>query len=95
MTARTDEIETAMLAEFKAHDIEDTPANRHAFLEGLRDAWNEPFLDELAAFPKGAFKDRVDSCSSAFNNLRKIVELLKDQEDETEVYEERVQISPV
>lgn len=61
----------------------------------VRDAWNEPFLDELAAFPKGAFKDRVDSCSSAFNNLRKIVELLKDQEDETEVYEERVQISPV
>lgn len=54
MTARTDEIETAMLAEFKAHDIEDTPANRHAFLEGLRDAWNEPEegLDFMQAIEK-------------------------------------------
>jgi len=61
----------------------------------VRGAWNDAFLDEYAAFPKGRFKDRVDSGSSAFNVLRKIVEELKDEEEEIEVYEERVNISPV
>lgn len=61
----------------------------------VRGDWNNDFLDEFAAFPKGTYKDRVDSGSSAFNNLRKIVEELKEQEDDVEVYEERVSISPV
>ena len=61
----------------------------------VRGAWNNDFLDEYAAFPKGRFKDRVDAGGSAFNVLRKIVEELKDQEDDVETYEERVEISPV
>lgn len=61
----------------------------------VRGAWNDAFLDEYAAFPKGRFKDRVDAGSSAFNALRRIVEELKADSAEVEVYEERVQISPV
>lgn len=61
----------------------------------VRGAWNDAFVDEYAAFPKGRFKDRVDAGSSAFNTLRKIVEELKADADDVEVYEERVQISPV
>lgn len=39
--SRRDEINQAMLKEFKLHDIEDTPANRRDFLTGLRDSWVE------------------------------------------------------
>jgi predicted phage terminase large subunit-like protein len=31
--------------------------------------WNEPYLDELASFPNGTFKDQVDGSSGAFNKL--------------------------
>lgn len=31
--------------------------------------WNEPFLDELANFPGGKFKDQVDAASGAFSRL--------------------------
>ena len=34
-----------------------------------RDAWIEPFLDELCAFPTGAHDDRVDAAADAFNEL--------------------------
>ena len=61
----------------------------------VRGAWNDKFLDEYAAFPKSTFKDRVDAGSSAYNNLRVIVEELKDEAEDVEVYEERVSISPV
>lgn len=61
----------------------------------VRGGWNDEFLDEYAAFPKGRFKDRVDGGSSAFNVLRKIVEELKADAEDVEVFEERVQISPV
>ncbi len=61
----------------------------------VRGAWNDEFLDEYAAFPKGRFKDRVDAGSSAFNVLRKIVEELKSDAEDVETFEERVQISPV
>jgi predicted phage terminase large subunit-like protein len=37
----------------------------------LRGDWNQELLDELEAFPYGAFKDQVDSLSGAFNNLTK------------------------
>lgn len=40
----------------------------------VRGEWNDAFLDELAAFPKGRFKDRVDAASSAYNYLRRQVE---------------------
>lgn len=62
----------------------------------VRGAWNDSYLDELMSFPKGRFKDKADASGSAFNNLRQIVELLKEQNDDDElVYEERVSISPV
>jgi predicted phage terminase large subunit-like protein len=35
----------------------------------LAGAWNEPYLEELAAFPNGRYKDQVDSSSGAFNKL--------------------------
>lgn len=41
MTVRSDEINEFMLSEMKKHGIEPTPELRLAFLEGLRDAWNE------------------------------------------------------
>jgi predicted phage terminase large subunit-like protein len=34
-------------------------------------AWNEAFLSELRFFPRGTYKDQVDSVSSAFNFLSK------------------------
>ena len=40
----------------------------------IRGEWNDAFLDEMAAFPKGRFKDRVDAASSAYNYLRKSIE---------------------
>jgi phage terminase large subunit-like protein len=61
----------------------------------VRGAWNDAYLDELAAFPKGRFKDQVDASGSGFNNLRQIVEQLKDEDKDELVYEERVNISPV
>jgi phage terminase large subunit-like protein len=62
----------------------------------VRGAWNDTYLDELAAFPKGTYKDKADASGSAFNNLRQIVEQLKAEQQEDElVYEERVSISPV
>lgn len=38
--------------------------------------WNEEYLSELDAFPRGSFKDRMDATSGAFNKLmgkRKII----------------------
>lgn len=61
----------------------------------VRGSWNDAFMDEYAAFPKGRFKDRVDSGSSAYNVLRQIVDQMKMDSEDVEVYEERVQISPV
>src|SRR5690606_32537968 len=34
-----------------------------------RDAWVEPFLDELCVFPAGTFKDQTDAATRAFNEL--------------------------
>lgn len=34
-----------------------------------RDAWIEPFLDEIAMFPTGTFKDQTDALSRAFGEL--------------------------
>ena len=35
-------------------------------------AWNAAYLTEMESFPKGQFKDQVDSCSGAFNKLTKV-----------------------
>jgi hypothetical protein len=34
-----------------------------------RDAWIEPFLDELCVFPAGAHDDQVDAAADCFNEL--------------------------
>lgn len=36
----------------------------------LRGGWNEPLIEELRAFPGGAFDDQVDALSRAFNDLQ-------------------------
>lgn len=63
----------------------------------VKGGWNDEYLDELQAFPKGSFKDQGDASGSAYNNLRGIVEILKQEalDDDTLVVEERVEISPV
>lgn len=35
----------------------------------LRGEWNAAYLDELASFPNGRYKDQVDASSTAFNTL--------------------------
>jgi len=63
----------------------------------LEGAWNDEFVEELCAFPRGANDDQVDAASSAYSKLCEIKELMDEQEDQEEivVYEERVEISPV
>lgn len=61
----------------------------------VRGGWNDDYLDELASFPKGTFKDQVDASSDAFNGIVEIVNLPEVPEDEVVTYEERVSISPV
>jgi len=36
----------------------------------VRGAWNEAFLSEATAFPKGRHDDQIDAAASAFNKLR-------------------------
>jgi predicted phage terminase large subunit-like protein len=61
----------------------------------VRGGWNDDYLDELASFPKGTFKDQVDASSDAFNGIIEIVNEPEIPEDEIVTYEERVSISPV
>lgn len=35
----------------------------------LKGAWNEPFIDECCAFPRGKYDDQVDAASSAYSKL--------------------------
>lgn len=65
-------------------------AGRVRLVEG---AWNDEYLDELAAFPKGTFKDQVDSSSDAFNGIIEIVNVDEVPEDQIVTYEERISIS--
>lgn len=37
--------------------------------DAMRDAWIEPFVDELCVFPSGAHDDQVDAAADAFNEL--------------------------
>lgn len=39
------------------------------FVRLVRGGWNQAFIDELAAFPKGAHDDQVDAAAGAFNKL--------------------------
>lgn len=59
----------------------------------VRGGWNDEYLDELAAFPKGTFKDQVDASSDAFNGIVEIVNVEEVPEDQIVTYEERVSIS--
>ena len=40
---------------------------RRGLVKIVRAPWNAAFIAELASFPRGAFKDQVDSASGAFN----------------------------
>lgn len=46
-------------------------AARGGLVKVCHGGWNAAFLNEIAAFPRGAYKDQVDSCSGAFNKLAK------------------------
>ncbi len=70
----------AMLAGFIAHaepetgDKEDRARPFAAQCEAgnvylVKGDWNEAYIDELAAFPTGKFKDQVDASSGAFGRL--------------------------
>lgn len=64
----------------------------------VRGEWNEAFIEECAAFPKGRNDDQVDSVSSALAKLMEIhaeIRSLPDVPDDVVIYEERVSISPV
>jgi len=61
----------------------------------VRGAWNNAFLDELIAFPKGHYKDQVDSAADAYNTVREMAAILPPVPDQIITYEERVSISPV
>jgi predicted phage terminase large subunit-like protein len=63
----------------------------------LEGNWNDEFVEELCAFPRGGYDDQVDAASSAYSKLCEIKDLMEEQEDQEEVvvYEERVEISPV
>jgi predicted phage terminase large subunit-like protein len=41
----------------------------HGLVKLMEGAWNQDFVDELCAFPKGAHDDQVDAASAAFRAL--------------------------
>jgi len=53
--------------ETRAEPVAD--AARAGLISIVRGAWNEPFLSELASFPRGSFKDQVDSFAGAYAKL--------------------------
>lgn len=55
-------------------------------------AWNEDFITEMCAIPKGRYRDQADAASGAFNRL---VEIINTQPEGTAVYDDYVQISPI
>lgn len=46
-----------------------------------RDAWIEPFIDELCGFPSSRYKDQVDAASRAFAELQRIINATPDDGD--------------
>lgn len=53
-----------------------------------RGAWNQGYLDELAGFPTGAYKDQVDASAGAYNKLA-----LGWEEEGYAIHDDRVEIS--
>ena len=39
----------------------------------LKGAWNDAFIDECVAFPRGRYDDQVDAASSAYNKLLEMI----------------------
>jgi len=54
----------------------------------VRGAWNQGYLDELAGFPTGAYKDQVDASAGAYNKLA-----LGWEEEGYAIHDDRVEIS--
>jgi predicted phage terminase large subunit-like protein len=53
--------------ETRSDPLEDAFEGGMVFL--LKGAWNEAFIDECTAFPRGKHDDQVDAASSAYNKL--------------------------
>lgn len=43
--------------------------SRQGLVKMIRAPWNNPFVAEWCSFPRGAFKDQIDSTSGAYNKL--------------------------
>lgn len=54
-------------------------------------SWNEDFIAEMCALPKGHYRDQADGASGAFNRL---IDLINAQPEGTVIHEETVSISP-
>ena len=54
----------------------------------VRGAWNQDYIDELASFPTGTYKDQADASSGAFNKLA-----LGWEEEGYAIHDDRVEIS--
>jgi predicted phage terminase large subunit-like protein len=57
--------------ETRSENLESSAQGGQVYL--LEAPWNEAFVDELVAFPKGNYDDRVDAASSAHNKLLEMV----------------------
>lgn len=66
LPVRVDEIGSAG-KEQRAEPFAD--AARGGLVSVVRTGWTDAYLSELAGFPRGQFKDQVDSSSGAFNKL--------------------------
>lgn len=57
----------------------------------VKGTWNEDFIAELCALPRGRYRDQADAAAGAFNRL---VEIINTQPESTVVHDEAVTISP-
>src|SRR6266849_1244848 len=77
--------------EARAHAVSGLVEAGNVYLPQTTDApWVEGFIEECAAFPKGAYADQVDSCTQALSRL-----LLGWPERGVLIYYDPVGISPV
>lgn len=53
--------------ELRAEPLSSHIENGHVCV--LQDVWTKPFIEELRFFPKGKYRDQVDSAASAYNAL--------------------------
>jgi phage terminase large subunit-like protein len=60
----------------------------------VRGGWNEAYIEEHVAFPKGKYDDQEDWSSWGYSKLIELYELIVGESaDEVVIYDERVNIS--